>query len=103
MSLKDEIAKIVRAERDKLESRDQGHKEYHERQRESFQPMGALLKVPDALVDGAHLKAAIREDSATVEVGKKEGDKTYFQSDARWRIEPSFQVYFHADKGEAFQ
>jgi hypothetical protein len=101
MSLKEEIEKIVRAERDKLESRDQGHKEYHERQRKRFQPMRALLEELATSVDTAHLKASIREDSTTVEVGKKEGDRAYFQSDARWRIEPNFQVPFHAQKGES--
>jgi hypothetical protein len=101
MSLKEEIEKIVRAERDKLESRDQGHKEYHERQRKRFQPMRALLEELATSVDTAHLKASIREDSATVEVGRKEGDRAYFQSDARWRIEPNFQVQFHAEKGES--
>lgn len=101
MSLKDEIEKIVRIERDKLERRDQAHVEYHERQRERFQPMRALLEQLATAVDAAYLNASIREESATVKVGEKESDGEYIQIDARWRIEPNLKIQPHVDPGES--
>ena len=101
MSLKDEIEKVIKAERQKLESRTQGHKEHYERQRDRFQPMRALLDELAASIDDTHLEATIREGSATVKVGIMKGDSTYFEADAQWEIEPNSKLDFHSIRSES--
>ena len=93
MGLKDEIEKIIRAEQEKLEAQDQADRDYDERQRDRFKPLRALLDELATSIDPAHLKASVGEASATIEVGKKKGDSAYFESDARWEIEPNNSLF----------
>lgn len=101
MSLKREIEKIIQAEREKLESRDREHNDYHNRQRDRFQPLRALLDELVASIDPAHLKASIRDYRATIQVGTTRSDSAYFSADARWQIQPNYDVRFEAVKGES--
>lgn len=99
MSLKDEIEKIIKSEQRKIEQRDQKHTEYHERQRQRFNPLRALLDELVAAVDPNHIASRIFEDHATLEVGKKKND--YFSTETRWEIQPDYDVSFGAEKGES--
>ena len=72
MSLKDEIEKIIRAERKKLESRDREDQELAARQSECFQPLRRLLEELGASVDPKYIEVTIAEDSATIEIGTRE-------------------------------
>ncbi|MGH7207272.1 MAG: hypothetical protein ACREI2_13815 [Nitrospiraceae bacterium] len=99
MSLKDEIEKLIRQEEQKIEERDQRYTEYHERQRQCFQSLRALLEEVVGSVDSRHIKSHIFDDRATLEVGEKKGD--YFSAEVRWKIEPNFDVRLGAEKGES--
>lgn len=99
MSLKDEIEKLVRAERAKLESRDRKHSDFYARQRERFAPLQRVLQELSASVDERYLRATIREDSAHIEVGRDEAQ--YFSPDVKWRIEPNYDISVSAEPSES--
>ncbi len=99
VSLKDEIEKLIQQEQRKIEERDQRHAEHHERQRQRFQPLRALLEELVASVDSNHIESRIFDDHATIEVGKKKKD--YFSAETTWEIEPNYGVTLSAEKGES--
>lgn len=99
MGLKDEIEKLIQAERQKLESRDRQHTEYQERQRQRFQPLKALLTEVAASVEPEFIDPRISEDSGVIEIRRKKEGPGF--ADIRWKIEPDFEVRFHAEKGES--
>jgi hypothetical protein len=90
VSLKDEIEKLIQAERQKLESRDRQRTEYHERQRQRFQPLKTLLTEVAASVEAEFIEPRISDDSAVIEIGRKKEGPLF--TDIRWRIEPDFEV-----------
>ena len=98
MSLKDEIEKLLQQEQQRIEERDQRHVEYHERQRQRFQPLRILLEELVVSVDSKHIESRIFDDHATLEIGKKKED--CFSAETRWEIEPNFDVRFHSEKSE---
>lgn len=100
MSLKDEIDKIIRSEREKLESRDQKHKEHWKRQGERFRAMRALLEEVVSAVDQRHVKASFSDSDATIEIGNKRADGDYFEVDVRWKVQPNFSVKLIPQPGE---
>lgn len=99
ISLKDEIEKLIQQEQQKIKERDQKHMEYHERQRQRFQPLRALLEELVASVDSKHIESHIFDDHATLEIGEKKDD--YFSAETRWEIEPNFDIRFRAEKSES--
>lgn len=99
MSLKDEIEKLIQQEQQKIEERDQGHMEYHERQRQRFRSLRSLLEELVSSVDSKHIESRIFDDHATLEVGEKKDD--YFSAETRWEIEPNFDVSFQAENSES--
>ncbi|MDH4032072.1 MAG: hypothetical protein OEU49_14570 [Chromatiales bacterium] len=102
MSLKEEVEKLIRSERAKIQSRDKKHEEYHERQRERFRPMCALLEELAASVDQDHILIEVHalETSATITVGSREGGNR-FETEISWSVEPNFDVDWHGDRGES--
>lgn len=98
MGLKEEIERVVAAERQKLAARDQSHAEYHEVQRRRFQPMRALLEELAASVEPTYLEIQLDESSATLEVGDK--GKQHSNIDIRWEIEPDYEIASPIDEGQ---
>lgn len=90
MSLKDEIEKLIQNEQEKMKSRDKQHADYHQRQRERFIPMQAILKEIAESIETNYLESRIGDDSARIEIGRK--DKAYRSTDAYWRIEPNYEI-----------
>lgn len=95
MSLKDEIDKIIRAQREKLDARDKKSREHWEKQAERFKPMTALVKELAESVDRKYLRVRILPDSAVIDVGTLK-EKDHFESDISWRVEPNYS--FHSDE-----
>ena len=97
MSLREEIDRLIRAEREKLEQRDRRDKEYHSRQQERFRPMRALLEEVAGSISPEYLRMRILEHGASFEVGTKKTDRDYyFEIDARWWIEPNYSFGSYA-------
>ncbi len=89
MSLKDEIDKLIQAERKKLKVKDQADEEHHERQRRRFTTMHAVLREIAESIDTQYLEARLDDSRATIKVGKKTRE-TYWETDIRWLIEPNW-------------
>jgi len=90
MSLKDEIEKLIRAERDKLETRDQKNREFYERQGQRFIPMRVIIEEIPKSVEPEYIRVSIQESDARIELGQK-NSKGYFEEDVRWEIEPNYE------------
>lgn len=102
MSLKDEIERIISAERKKLEVKDKDHADHHERQCQRFQSMRVLLQEIVASVQPDYLQAQINEWSATLELGdKKRGRHAY--PHIRWKIEPYQELALSNDDTPFFE
>jgi len=99
MSLKDEIEKLIQAEHEKIETRDKKHDDYHQRQRDRFVSLRAILKEITESIDPKYLESRIGNDSARIEIGRKE--KSYRSTDAYWNIEPNYDVSFGAAADES--
>jgi hypothetical protein len=88
MSLKDEIEKLVAAERKKLEDKDQADADFNTRKRLRFEPLRALLTDLSNSIESIYLKVNLFTDSASVELGQlTDGIKG---KDTRWRIYPNW-------------
>src|SRR3989338_6511280 len=101
MSLKDEIEKIIHAERKNLESRDQKDREFNERQRDRFQPLRTLLNELIASIDPTYLEAWIGDSDARIDVGSRKGDWEHLETDEGWNIEPNHTMNTRGDKNES--
>src|ERR1039458_5864234 len=86
MSLKEEIDKLIEAERKGLEVADQRALEHRERQRQHFAPLAALLAEIKASVEPKYLDAVVYEDRAIVKVGRP--FHGLFEVALRWEIAP---------------
>ena len=65
MSLKDETEKMIQAEREKLESRDEKDQEYKARQKERFKPLRALIEELVATIEPEYIEmTTIRDNQA---------------------------------------
>lgn len=96
MSLKEEIEKIIRAERDMLEREDRQKTEFKERQHERFHCMRRLLEELATSIDAKDLNVSIEADSATVKVVTM--SDAYFGTS--WRIEPNFDFKPKRGRGD---
>jgi len=85
MTLKDEIEKIISAERRKLESGDQHNRKHVDRQLERFRPMRALLEELVKSIEPQYISALISEDGALIDVGEQAGSE-HFDYDTHWDI-----------------
>ncbi len=96
MSLKDELDKIVRAERAKLETADRLDGEFPARQRERFSVLRALVEELVAAADSRFLRAQIEDDGATIEVGRLKRDLSSFVTDMQWEMRANYTIHFDA-------
>jgi hypothetical protein len=96
MSLKDELDKIVRVERAKLETADRLDSEFPERQRQRFCALRALVEELAAAADPHFLRAQIEDDGATVAIGHLKRDFSSFVTDMQWEMRPNYSVHFDA-------
>jgi len=96
MSLKDELEKIVRAERAKLVTADRLDAEFPDRQRQRFRELRGLIEELGAAVDPRFLRAQIEDDGATVEVGHLERDLSSFVTDMQWEMRANYSVHVEA-------
>lgn len=99
MSLKDEIDKLIQAEREHLEQRDAKDYEFDELQKARFLPLRAVLEEVIKAVDPAYLRVELKDHQATIEVGKHWDN--CFEVDIRWCIEPMSTPRLEAEAGEA--
>lgn len=99
MTLKEEIEKLIRVEREKLEAREQKHTDYHGRQRERFVPVSTLLQQLSVSVEPDYLKLHLHDASAILELGRERDG--YFRSQLRCTVEPNFAVQAGAAPGES--
>lgn len=99
MSLKDEIDKLIRAEREHLEQRDAKEYEFDELQKARFLPLRAFLEQVIKAVDPAYLRLEFKDHQAIIEVGKHWDNG--FEVDIRWCIEPMSTARAEAEAGEA--
>jgi hypothetical protein len=96
MSLKDELDKVVRGERAKLETADRLDAEFPERQRQRFCALRALVEKLAAAADPRFLRTEIDGDGATVEVGRLKRDLSSFVTDMQWEMRPNYSIHFDA-------
>lgn len=90
MSLKDEIEKIIQAERKKLEIRDQKSNEFRQRQKELFKPMVALLNEMKESFEQKYLEVKIYDDRARIKSGYLKGG--LFNCQNQWTVQPNFRI-----------
>lgn len=94
MSLRDEIEKMIQAEKAKLEVRDQKQEDYCETQRNRFVPLKEVLREITSPIDPKYIDISISDDRAIISMG-------YHGKDLRWVIEPDFEVCFRAASDES--
>jgi hypothetical protein len=94
MALKDELEALIREERQRLELRDQEHTEYHQRQKERFDPLRRVLYELGESTEPALVKVQISDGSAVVELGDTR--RVSFNAHTRFKIEPNFEIQFTA-------
>lgn len=99
MSLKDEIEKIIGAERTNLEIWHQKNAEYHLRQRARFAPMAAVLQEIAKSIEPIYLSTSITETRAVLEIGQQ--DRPNFTPDLRWEIEPNYGIDWRGESGHS--
>jgi len=87
MSLKNEIEKIIQAERKKLKIQDEKSNEFFQRKKERFKPMTVLLKEVADSFENEYLEIEIYDDSARIEVGKRKDE--VFDHRITWTVEPN--------------
>lgn len=91
MGLKIEIEKLIQAEREKIAHRDKQQADYHQRQRDRFVPLRAILNEIAESIDPKYLESKIGDDSARFEMKR----------DAHWSIQPNYDIRFGADSDES--
>lgn len=99
MNLKDEIDKLISAERVLLEQRDTKEKEFDELQKARFLPLRAVLEELIKSVDPTYLGVQLTDYHATIEVGRRGDDS--FEVNVQWKIEPKFLPREEPADGEA--
>lgn len=82
MSLKDEIDKLVAAERETLEKQAIGLRTYREKEKAHFLTLRAVLEEMIKAVDLAYLQVRFEDKQATIEVRNPKSSK----SELRWLI-----------------
>ena len=90
MSLKDEIDKLIQAEREKLKAQDQEAEEFYNRKRQRFTTMHAVLREIAEAIAPQYLSVKFMDDKVIIEVGKKGQKARLRETDFRWMIEPNF-------------
>ena len=85
MSLKDEMEKMIQAERAKLEVRDQKENSFRDTQRDKFAPLKEVLREITSPVKRKYMDISISDDQATISMG-------YHSKDLRWVIDPNFEI-----------
>lgn len=84
MSLKDEIDKLIAAERETLAKLDTERRNFHEQQKTHFLPLRAVLEEMIKAVDSAYLRVGLGVKQATIGVGEYKGNR--FEADIEWLI-----------------
>jgi hypothetical protein len=90
VSLKDEIEKLIRDERDELKTCGRKNREFYERQKERFIPMRVIIEEISKSVEPECIRVSIHESDARIELGRK-NNNGYFEEDVRWEIEPNYE------------
>jgi hypothetical protein len=91
MSLKDEIEKLVQAEKAKLDAADRNHDEFYARQIQRFRPLKTVLEQFVHSVDARFLKASISDGQAAFQVGRNWATKGC-QKDITWEIQTNHSM-----------
>ena len=99
MSLKDEIDKLISAERALLKQRDAKENEYNELQKARFLPLRTDLGQLIKSVDPTYLRVQLTDYHASIEVGRHGSDS--FEVNVQWKIEPKFAPREEPEDGEA--
>lgn len=97
MGLKDEIERLIRTEREKLEARDQEHSTFNDIQRARFASLRAALGELTQTVEATYLRLTLHDSSALLELGHERDG--YFYTESRYEVQPNFETDFFADRG----
>lgn len=102
MSLKDEIEKIIQAERDKLRAKNLYQDEYNARQTARFQPLAAVFSELLDSIDSRFARGKVHMSHAIIEVGDTNA-KGDFSRELTWEIQPNYSIdgamVFHEQPG----
>ncbi len=97
MGLKEELNRLIAAEREKLEARDRQHSAFHDVQRSRFAPLRAALSELAQAVEATCLRLRLHDTSALLELGyERDG---HFHTELRCEIQPNFDTDFRAARG----
>jgi hypothetical protein len=84
MSLKDEIDKLISAERNALEKQAIESRTYHEKEKTHFLPLRAVLEDMIEAIDPAYLRIRLEDDRATIKMGARNDNN--HDADLSWMI-----------------
>ena len=90
MSLRDEIEKLINAERKNLEARDAEHSEYHKRQCDRFASLHRVIEELASSIEPEYLNVRIDDDNATIQVGQRKDSLLHAQ--LQIKVEPNFEI-----------
>jgi hypothetical protein len=91
MSLKDEIEKLIQAERSKLEQKDVATKNYREKHLLRFQAMRRTLDEIVQSIAPEYLESELDESDARITIGLRNATSGDFKEEISWHIEPNFR------------
>ncbi len=97
MGLKEELERLIDAERGKLEARDREHSVFHDVQRSRFAPLRAALNELAQAVAATYLRLRLHDSSALLELGHERDGR--FHTELRCEIQPNFETDSPADRG----
>lgn len=100
MSLKDEIDKLISAERELLKTGDVKKQEFAEQQRMRFRPLRAALEEVLKAVDSSYFMAEFRDEQVTIDLIQTIAGSP--ETCRRWTIEPASAPNLECEPGDAF-
>lgn len=99
MSLKDELDRIIAAERRDLENVDPRSEAFRKSQRDRFAEIRPLLAELADAVDDAYVRVRMSDARVVIDVGDTPTDADLFEIDGRWELEPNPATRFVAEPG----
>jgi hypothetical protein len=91
MSLKDEIDKLIQAERSKLDQKEVATKIYGEKQQQRFQPMRRTLEEIVQSIAPSYMESEFGERDARIKLGLRDATSGYLKEEISWHIEPNYR------------
>ena len=100
MGIKEELSKIIDAERQKYEEEDRADDEYSEQKKQRFNPLAAVIKqLADEIPDN-YGKVHLHDDRAYISLSRKDPRTGYRETDVNLLLEPNNK---HSFTGERYE